>query len=328
MKLNNPAAAQALLRLFNIEISWEQLEEIGPTYYEPMKSIVQMIKYIDQQRAGELITSDPQPEMLEAAYEAGYRLAFTQSKCKCCSKIDSMLHIVKPALESSKESETVLPSRSYERTWKEMKKELYGDIKPTITLKEIGEMIINDLSKKRAWDQNFCTTYKYDLHKDAHQGFLIKKQWKLPSVSQRQLGLVQRLLQESIRETCDKQVNLKLGLRHSDSQGFLFFQTKEYGVSSYTKILILDADITTRSAQQLSEIDFQAILDTFRSKVALLPQESLSPVAASGNIQTKDEYFKRYMWATRQEVAGDHISKAELKEMIEVERAARLAAKP
>lgn len=315
MKLNNLPAAEALLHLFNIDMSWEKVEELGPTYFEPLKSVVSMIKFIDGNREDELITSDPDPDTLTAAYNAGYRLAFTQSKCKCCGTIDPMLHIVKP--------DAVTESLSYANTWKELKKVVPGYSEPTYTLKDMGEMIIDELSKKRAYDRNFCTEFKYKQHKDVHEGFLPKNTWKLRSLNLKQLKQLEALLQESVQENCDKHVSIKLAARGGGEwRGFINFSTPEFFFDSHTEKLVLDADITTGSAQQLSAINFQAILDSFRKKVALLPQDSLTLTHQIGNLPTKEKYYTRFFRNTRQELPG-HITSAEMKAIIQAENNVR-----
>ncbi len=327
MKLNNLRAAEALLRLFNIEMSWEKVEELGPTYFEPLKSVVSMVKFIDGNRAGELITTDPDPDMLTAAYDAGYRLAFTQSKCKCCSTIDSMLHIVKP-VSAENNAELVMPAQSHANTWKELKKVIPGFTEQAYTLKDMGEMIINDLSKRRAFDRNFCIEFQYKQHKDLHEGFIVKNEWKLPSLNLKQLKQLETLLQESVYETCGKQVNLKLAARGGGEwRGYINFYTPEFYFDSHTQNLVLDADITTASPQQLSAINFQAILDSFRNKVSLLPPDTLALTHQIGNLATKEKYYTRFFRNTRQELPG-HISSAEMKAIIQAETDARRPKQP
>lgn len=327
MKLNNLRAAEALLHLFNIEMSWEKVEELGPTYFEPLKSIVSMVKFIDGNRAGELITTDPDPDMLTAAYDAGYRLAFTQSKCKCCSTIDSMLHIVKP-VSAENNAELVMPSQSHANTWKELKKVVPGFTEQAYTLKDMGEMIINDLSKRRAFDRNFCTEFKYKQHKDLHKGFIVKNEWKLPSLNLKQLKQLETLLQESIYETCGKQVNLKLSARGGGEwRGFINFYTPEFLFDKHTEHLVLDADITTASPQQLSAINFQAILDSFRQKASLLPADTLTLTHQIGNLATKEKYYTRFFRDARKELPG-HITSAEMKAIIQADNDARRPKQP
>lgn len=316
--LNNLAAAEALLRLFNIEVSWQELQEFAPAASQPLASIMHMIHVIDDQRQGELVASDPSPELLQMAYAAGYRLCFDESACKGCGTNEILPYLIKP--EPNGEHSIAGPM-SYAGLWKELKKSLRNVEAPTPTMQTMGETIISHLSREREVKKNWALRFGMKQKKDLHVGMLIKKQWKLPSIDLQQMHKLGQLLNAAVQEVTGTAASLKLALRDSgETLGFLMFQTKQYGFNSHERHLVMDVDLAVSSLQSLHGIDFQAVMTAFQTKVNALPAEQTAlNTKRVDNYPTKEKYYTRFLWSDRSEVP-EHLSKTELKEMIQQAR--------
>lgn len=326
--LNNLAAAEALLRLFNIDISWQELQDFAPAASQPLASVMHMINYIDRQRQGELVTSDPSPELLQMAYAAGYRLCFDESQCKGCGVNEILPRLIKPESVGENVGHTISGPMSFEGIWSELKKSLRDFKAPTQNLQTMGEIIISRLSTEREIKKNWALRFGMKQKKELQLCLFVKKQWKLSSISLQQMHKLGLLLNEAVQEVAGQGASLKLSLRDSrEILGFLAFQTKQYGFNSHERRLIMDVNLTASALQHLNGIDFQAVMMAFQTKVAALPADQYALISSGvGNYPTKDKYYARFLWSDRQEVP-EHLSKVQLEEMIEQARALKYKAK-
>lgn len=294
MQFNNKLAAEALLRLFNVYVPLDQFAAMNPQG-QPECSIYHSIAAIDHYRAGELLCSDPAPALLNDAYQAGYRLAFTGSfridrSGKPYNTRLTLLHPHKPNLNFDIKH-TDGKSDFYEEVWAHLKKELCPATKPVITVKEMGEDILNAFSKSQArLSQGISRGGDWQIF----LRFGLREHWGFKHINQFKLNLLLNLLRESFASArYDSDLTFSFENHESNesrdklSDGKVHYRQK-------TDELCLCARVSNEKDRHLHAIDYAKVLNVFRMKIAALNHGSIVVEPAAGGTPTRVKLFDRF----------------------------------
>lgn len=298
MPLNNTAAADALLKLFNINMSWEELEKLDPQL-EPERSAMMFVKAVDDDRAGDLFTSEPDMKLLVDAYHAGYRLVMAgpyhhHAGFTGHSVPLKLIHPDGTMLDFSTFDAFGGPN-AYD-LWKRMYELVNGHPTPqkVYNLQVLGETILHQISRERA---EHAATRKFDEYfkpkAEIGKGYGIKS-LGFDRVNMHKIALLNMLLQSSLHESgCDKEV-IKLKVFESHIIGGKSYLIDGIFYDRNTDTSRLSVILTAPNPSRLANIDFIKVLEKFREKTAVMTPAQLDMSPLSSDPPSKVKFFTRY----------------------------------
>lgn len=278
--LNNYACAEELLRLFSVDLPWQDFE-MQSQKDERSQLIMAFIKRLDYERNGELFTSSPSIEFLKTAYDAGYRLSFGgvdhvhNDGCGCGLN-----------LQISKDGVTIKNSNilgglgdlQVSDVWKFLRLELKHKIHDDCDLNMLGKYIINSLSIERAKDNAYAKTHSED--KESHQNFCrtthyVKRALDLRSINPEKIKMLEGIIQNCLWQAGYHSANFKLKIENMSSSGGKSYRVRGFFYMTDTNEKYLSAFISEKNNERFQQLDFHRVLKEFKAQMKLLPASEL-----------------------------------------------------
>jgi hypothetical protein len=326
MPLHNEQTAEALLRLFDINTPCSQLDSLPPQK-ESIQNAINLVKILDREREGELFPVNPSLRLLQTAYNIGIRLAFAgvdhvhENGCGCGIKVNILQNdkVIK-SVNIMDGLGTISPIVAL---WKDLNVITFGRPRPDYNFQELGAQILSKLSRGRSSHQRFVKQLRNESNKDwvipsksVEECFYVKKDWNLASISQGNIKLMEKLIQQSFHAAGYKDAVVTLVSQTMLCHGGGGYSIAGTHYSKNTESMYLRATLSAADANSLDLIDFRKVLDIFmRNKVEV--DLSTRP----GDAVSKVKYYDAY--GSRQK-----FTKAEMKAMEEKSKPKQEAALP
>lgn len=293
MPLNNEQIADALLRLFDINTPSSQLDSLPPQEIS-IQNAINLVKILDKEREGELFPINPSLRMLQSAYNKGIRLTFAgvhhvhENGCGCGLKVNILQNdkVIK-SVNIMDGLGTISPIVTL---WKDLNVITFGRPRPDYNFQELGAQVISKLSRGRSSHQRFIKEYRTESTKDwikpsnnVEECFYAKKDWNLASISQDNIELMKKRIEQSFHAAGYSDVVFTLVPNNMSCMGGGGYSIAGTHYTKNTESLYLRATLTAPDANSLDRIDFRNVLDMFmRNKVEVdlstRPGDSVSKI--------------------------------------------------
>lgn len=302
MALHNIPVAEAILRLFDIRLSWEEVEKIE-AQDEALRRIKDFIIQQDKLRAGELPLKRTTVAMLNSAFDAGCRLKMAEREGKrvvaVVSANERVVHV-----ETTDELGLLYP----ELVWQSLCSLATGKKCPDYDLQDIGEMILSDLSKRQlSMRRNLGARHGIDLTEyrgEISTFFDFRKAWGLSSISELKIKFLESALNKCFR-SAGSPVCVRLNMHSSVSQSGDAPQLGCLLYERFVKRVGLGVMLESEDAAITTSIDINQVFNDFKRRMEAQTAQLLDLSHRAGCKTTKSIFFTRVRFDPYIEIKGE-----------------------